>query len=368
MNARDLDTPALIVDADRLEANIADMAAFAALHQIKLRPHAKAHKIPRIALRQLAAGARGITVAKLGEAEVMAKAGIKDILLAYPVVGQQKLERLINLARQVRLSTTVDNLAQAARLGQAFHAAGMKIEVLVEIDTGLKRCGLDPDTDVGEFIEALRKLPGLYCTGLLTHAGHVYAAGNWEEAQAIGRCEGEVMARLAKKLEKQEIAITEVSVGSTPTAKIAGAVPGVTEIRPGNYVFYDAMQVGLGVVEPEQCALTVLTTVVSCPAPDRKVIDAGSKTLALDRGAHGNNLVQGYGLILDYPAWRLTRLSEEHGVLEAKGVAGGPRLGQKLRLLPNHACPVMNLAHKVYVERAGKIVNVWEIAARGQVM
>ncbi|WP_227763471.1 alanine racemase [Zhaonella formicivorans] len=367
MRIENLDTPALVLDLDKLEQNIRDMSAFAKEYNIKLRPHIKAHKIPEIALRQIETGAVGITVAKLGEAEVMAEAGITDILVAYPVVGPEKVERLVNLAKEATVSSVVDNLEQAQALSAAFSKAGLTLPVLVEIDTGLKRCGLAPDKEVAEFAARLQALPGLTFKGLMTHAGHVYGVKDPGEVPRIGRQEGEILVELAALLAEKGIEVEEVSVGSTPTAKHSGKVEGVTEIRPGNYVFYDAIQIGLGVALPERCALTVLCTVVSAPEKGRRIIDAGSKTLALDRGAHGNALVTGYGYLPDWPGWQVARLSEEHGIMESEKSGHGPRLGEKVRIIPNHACPVVNLADAVYVVKAGEIVEKWQVAARGKV-
>jgi len=373
MKIEDLDTPALVVDLDKLELNISDMARFAAEQGIKLRPHIKTHKIPEIALMQLQAGAAGITVAKLGEAEVMARAGITDILIANQITSRPKIQRLLDLARQIRVSVAVDSMEGARLLSQAAVGANLCLDVVLEIDSGLKRCGLVPGREAVDLVKGILELPGLEFKGMMTHAGHVYGKGSREEAEEVGRREGELMVEMAALLQQEGISIQEISVGSTPTAKISGRIKGVTEIRPGNYVFYDAIQVALGVVGVERCALSVLSTVISTPAPDRLVLDAGSKTLALDKGAHGASLVKGFGLILGgdgLPEKGLTieRLSEEHGVvtMEPGYTVKRPELNDRIRIIPNHACTVVNLFDQVYGVRGDKAEKVWKVAARGK--
>ncbi len=373
MKIQDLDTPALIIDLDKLEFNIRDMANFARQQGVKLRPHIKSHKIPEIALMQVREGAVGVTVAKLGEAEVMAQAGIEDILIANQITGPAKIKRLLGLAERVRVCVAVDSLEGAGLLSQAAVGRNLQLGVVVEVDSGLRRCGVLPGEEVVDLAKGILELPGLSFQGIMTHAGHVYGMECWQEAVEVGRREGELMLEVARLLEGAGIAAKEVSVGSTPTAKVSGQVKGVTEIRPGNYVFYDAIQMALGVVGPERCALTVLSTVISTPAPDRVVLDAGSKTLALDKGAHGASLVKGFGIILGgdgLPERSLSieRLSEEHGVVavEAGFSAEKPKLNARVRIIPNHACTVINLFDQVYGVRGEVVETVWKVAARGK--
>lgn len=353
-----MDTPYLYINMEQLKKNISGMAEFASRYGVKLRPHIKAHKIPEIARMQLEAGASGITVAKLGEAEVMFAAGIRDILIAYPLIGDSKRQRLqILLQRGCKLTLLVDSEAGARMLDEI--AIPGKVDVIVKVDSGLGRCGLPPGEGLVKFVSWVCGLKHLNFRGILTHAGHAYACKGYEEVQAIGRREGELMVGAADALRQRGIIVNEVSIGSTPTAQFGGRIPGVTEIRPGNYVFFDATQVALGVARPEQCSLRVISTVVSRPAPDRAIIDAGAKVLALDQGAHGGGAVSGFGL-LENKAWKLTRLSEEHGILEGNDL---PEIGKQLSIVPNHACPVVNLADTVHVSDG----QTWRVAARGQV-
>lgn len=361
----EVDTPAVVVDLAKLKRNIQDMASFAAQAGVSLRPHVKAHKMLSIARLQLKAGACGLAVAKLSEAEVMLESGCQDILIANQVVTPEKIQKLIHLSEKAKMACAIDSADNALALSQAAHSRGKKIPVLIEIDTGLRRCGVLPGQPVIDLAKTVASLPGLRLEGLMTHAGHAYAAKNLEEVKWVGQREGEILAEMAEKLRRLGLPCQVVSVGSTPTARYAGKVPGVTEIRPGNYVFYDAVQVALGVAQEEQCALTVIATVISRPDPGRAVIDAGSKVLALDRGAHGTAAVRGFGLIKGHPDYVLERLSEEHGIISLPPGAD-LRIGEKLEIIPNHACPVVNLCDTVVVTEEDKIIDLWPVEARGK--
>lgn len=365
-HTHNLSTPSVVIDWDKCLLNILDMAGFARERGLKLRPHIKAHKLPALALEQIKHGAIGVTASKLSEAEVMIEAGISDILLAYPVVGRDKLEYFLKLACRCRFSTIVDNYEAACMLSEAACAKGMKIDVYIKVDTGLHRLGVKPGQPVVDLARQIIKLKGIRLRGLLTHAGHVYAARSRAEVERIGNDEGRLLVESQFLLKQSGITVEEVSVGSTPTVKIAGLVKGVTEIRPGNYVFYDAIQVGLGVVTPERCALRVIASVIGRPAPDRVVIDAGSKVLALDKGAHGTSIVNGFGMIVGHPDAVIERLSEEHGIV--KWSADKPlNLGDRLEIIPNHACTAINLTDEVYLVTKDQPPKAVAVAARGKV-
>jgi len=357
----------LVVDEEKLIINIQKMADFAKRNGVKLRPHFKAHKVLEIARLQKQYGAAGITAAKIGEAEIALKAGITDILVACPIVGPEKIKGLFKLAEQARIIVPIDSFEVAQQLNEAALNNNRAIDVYMEVDTGLKRCGLPPGEMLKELTQKVAAMQGLKLLGLMTHAGQVYGVSDSAKVKEIGLMEGKTMVALAEELRKVGIEIEEVSVGSTPTVPYSGAIPGVTEIRPGNYVFNDAIQIGLGVASPEECSLRVLTTVISAPEARRKIVDAGSKVFALDKGAHGTSVVKGFGRILGYPHWELTRLSEELGIMEAKEDCFEPQIGALLEIIPNHACTVMNLATEVAVRREGIIREFWQIAARGQV-
>jgi D-serine deaminase-like pyridoxal phosphate-dependent protein len=361
MLASDVDTPSVIVDLARVERNIARLAEIAQKAGVRLRPHAKTHKCPDIARLQIAAGAPGVTLAKIGEAEAFADAGLDDFFLAYPIVGDLKARRLRALAERARVIVGVDSEDGAASLASAFADAPRPLEVRLEIDTGLGRTGVLPE-HAHALARAVSRLPGLRLQGLFTHAGHAYAAGSPEAIAAIGRGEGDALVRCAEALRAEGFAIEDVSVGSTPTAIDALRVRGVTECRPGTYVFNDATQVALGVCRAEDCALTVLATVVSVPAADRVVIDAGSKTLASELIRPKNEAFA----VLDDGRGRVIRVTEEHGIVEpAPGAAF--RVGDRVSVVPSHVCPVVNLHDRLLGFREGRLERELLVAARGRV-
>jgi D-serine deaminase-like pyridoxal phosphate-dependent protein len=357
----ELATPAVLVDLDVLEHNVARMAAHSREAGVRLRPHAKTHKCPEIARLQRAAGAWGLSVAKVGEAEVFAEAGFDDLFVAYPVVGQDKGRRLLVLADRVRLAVGVDSDEGARTLSTPFHSARRSLDVLLKVDVGYGRVGVLPEHAV-EVARRIADIPGLRLRGVFTHAGHGYLAEGRTAIEEVATQEGERLAATAADLRAAGLPVEEVSVGSTPTAALAMRVPGVTECRPGNYVFHDASQVALGTCGIEDCALTVVATVVSVPAPGRAVVDAGSKTLSSDplRPRLG-----GYGQLVGR-ASRIEKLSEEHGVVD---VADGEsfRVGERVRILPNHACVVANLHDRLVGVSGDRVEAVLTVAARGRV-
>jgi len=356
-----LATPAIVVDLDVLERNIARMAGRAREAGVRLRPHAKTHKCPEIARLQRAAGAWGLSVAKVGEAEVFADAGFDDLFVAYPVVGEDKGRRLLALADRARLAVGTDSMEGARTLARPFRDAGRSLDVLLKVDVGYGRVGVPPER-AAEIARRIAGVPGLRLRGVFTHAGHGYLAEARAAVEEVARLEGQRLTAAASDLRAAGLPVEEVSVGSTPTAPAAMRVSGVTECRPGNYVFHDASQVALGTCGIEDCSLTVVATVVSVPAADRAVVDAGSKTLSSDplRPRPG-----GYGQVMGRSS-RIEKLSEEHGVI---AVAEGEsfRVGERLRILPNHACVVANL-HDCLVGVSGdRVEAILEVAARGKV-
>lgn len=361
MNKLDLDTPALLIDWDKLKANIARMQKVADEAGVKLRPHTKTHKTPAIAHLQLRSGARGITVAKLGEAEVMAASGIDDILIAFPLQGAAKMTRLMNLADRVRVRVSLDSMKVARDVSDAAQARGLKIPALVEVDTGLHRVGLPPCEGVRDFVREMVKLPGVEFTGLLTHAGHGYSSQNIDQVAEIGKQEGELMVQSAELIRADGIEVREVSVGSTPTAPFSARVKGVTEIRPGNYVFYDTSQIALHSCTPDDCVQTVLATVV-VKHPERMIFDAGSKALSSDR--FGSAVT--YGTVKGFPHLEIWRLSEEHASVKPTGDGPLPEIGDKVEIIPNHACAVMNLHDKFYALRGDQVIGEFPILGRGK--
>jgi D-serine deaminase-like pyridoxal phosphate-dependent protein len=368
MNSWDLqeiDTPAALIDLDCVEKNLLQMQQKADQYGVALRPHVKTHKIPELALKQIQLGACGVTVSKVSEAEIMAEAGIEDIFIANQIVTREKLRRLLALSQHTNIAVGLDSVENARRLSEACSTAGKSIDFLIEINSGLNRCGVLPGRETIELYRAIHGLPGLHFKGIFTHAGQVYGKTSLEEVRAVSEFESQAMSETAKALQQLTIRTEVVSVGSTPTMKVWEGWPGVTEIRPGNYIFNDAIQCALKVAKPVDCALTVLATVISRPVADRVVIDAGSKVFALDKGGHGVEAAKGFGIVLGKTAV-LERLSEEHGIM-AVDPGESLSIGEQVRIIPNHACPVMNLFDSAYAIRNGKVVTILKIAARGKV-
>lgn len=365
MGYRDeLDTPSLVVDEAVLRRNVDEMAAFAREHGVGLRPHTKTHKTAEISRMQLDAGAVGLTCAKLGEAEALADAGVlPDVLLAYQIVGPIKLRRLLALMERARVAVAVDGLENAEILSNACYDAGKVVDVVIEVNTGLERAGLLPGEQVLQLAREVAQMPGVHLRGIMTHEGHAGAAADSEAVQAAALKAGADMVATAELLRREGIPIDTVSVGSTPAAWYTPTVKGVTEMRPGTYVFDDNSSFRLDGQGVDGVALRILTTVISRPAPDRAVIDAGSKTLAMD-ASRGR---KGHGYVVQYPDAVIARLSEEHGVLVLPPSAQGMRVGEKIEVIPNHVCPTVNLQDQLFVVRDGELVDTWDVIARGKV-
>jgi D-serine deaminase-like pyridoxal phosphate-dependent protein len=362
----ELDTPTLLLNFEKLRQNIDETAQFACERNVQLRPHIKTHKSIKIAQMQLECGALGITVAKIGEAEVMAAAGIKDILIAYPISSEQKINRLVDLLEMgVQLKVSVDSLEQLRFLQNGLEGKPFTLEVWIKVNSGLNRCGVEPGLEAVELAQAIQSLTSLRLGGIFTHAGQSYGASSLTDLEEIGRREAGAVVESALECERIGIPIPVRSVGSTPTYKISGSVEGITEVRPGNAVFFDAIQVGLGTTTIESCALTLLASVVG-NYKDRIVFDTGSKSLCLDKGAHGNNTVQGFGTVIGHPEITIERLSEEHGVAVFSKETG-LALNNKVQIIPNHACTVVNQFDEYVVHRGGIVIDVWKVDARGKV-
>ncbi len=384
----DLPTPCLLIEKARLERNLRRMQQRADAQGVALRPHVKTHKSPQIARRQREQGARGITVATPAEAEVFAEAGFGDVRVAYTVVGRSKHERLLRLMESgTRVSFCVDT-AEGARQASGFYAAhDATAAVLMESDAGHGRCGVpwDDARATAELVQEIAALPGLGLTGILTHAGQAYRGPRDDETPAaalrrMADAERDRMLAVAARLHEVGVEGVppsgfEISTGPTPTmAAFENAGRGgfsITEIRPGNYVFYDAMQVALGAARLEECALTALTTVISKrrdrSGAERLYVDAGKKVLTTDTG-YGTD---GYGVLLynakamrPMPHARITNLSEEHGWVKVPGAAT-LAVGDRLRLVPNHACTAVATQDRLYLVDGEEVVETLPVAARG---
>ncbi len=362
-----METPHLLIDGTKMNGNIEKMAGIARERGVKLRPHVKTHKIPAIAGRQLESGAAGITVAKVSEAEVMAEGGIRDIFIAYPLVTESKIRRAVRLNRGgVRVVVGVDSLEGGRRLSRVAALEELELEVRLEVDTGLRRTGVPLDGAV-ELAAGIVSLENLRLSGIYTYRGAVLEDGvPTLDLERAGLEEGKLMVSLAERMRDQGIEVEDVSLGSTPTAEYAGEVEGMTEIRPGTYVFYDRMQARLGACSLEECAATVVAAVVSRPYDDLVIIDGGSKTFATDvpPGTRPLNL-EGFGHIVDYPDAVLERLTEEHGMLRVRR-EHDLEVGDTVRIIPNHVCSTVNLHNEVFfTDETGAVERV-KVAARGK--
>jgi D-serine deaminase-like pyridoxal phosphate-dependent protein len=365
-------TPRVVVDLSRLRKNIAAMQSIAAGAGVRLRPHAKTHKSPIVARWQIEAGAVGICCAKLGEAEVFADAGIADIRLPYPV-HPSNAARVLALLDRTRLSIIVDDLEVARGWSGAMTAAGRRLDVLIKVDVGFHRCGINASApDAVDLVRRVADLPGVRLLGLLSHAGHGYLAASAADLEAVSWREIETLTSLARRAREAGVEIAELSVGATPTARFIARQTGATEMRPGNYVFFDRTQVGLGAAAVDECALSVVSTVVSRPAPTRLIFDAGAKTLAAD-GCRGFGTHHGHGLVfpaIDAPTADvsivLERLSEEHATALVPADCA-LRVGDRVRILPNHACVVTNLVDELLLVDGQAIVDRLPVAARGRI-
>jgi D-serine deaminase-like pyridoxal phosphate-dependent protein len=366
----ELRTPCVLVDHVKLERNIDRMQAAVSARGLRLRPHAKTHKSPELARVQIGRGAVGVCCAKLGEAEVFAAAGIEDIRLPYPLLPVNA-DRVLALLDQTHLSFIVDHPGVAQGWSDAMQNAGQTVDVLVKVDVGFHRCGIDPNASgAAELVARIAELPGLRFKGLLSHAGHAYLANSEAEIATVAATEARLLNDLAARVRDLGVPVEEISVGATPSARFSVQQSGLTELRPGNYIYYDRTQVGLGAASWSDCALTVLARVVSRPAADRVVLDCGSKTLTNDQ-ARGIGNTAGYGAVLqavdaDAPDDTLLveRLSEEHAVVK---LLGESRLqpGDLVRIVPNHSCVVSNLMDTVWIIDGADVVDQVEVSARG---
>ncbi len=362
MRVADLDTPALLVDLDVMEGNLRRVADYTRTHGLRLRPHTKTHKSPRIGRRQLDLGAAGLTVAKVGEAEVMLDAAPPDLLVAYPVIGRAKLERLMAVARRTRVTVSLDSLEAARQLSEAARAADIQAGVLAETDVGLGRMGVSPGPELLGLARGIRGLPGLEFAGIAFYPGHIKDQGD-EGRQALAALGG-LLGTILDDFRRAGIQVPIVSGGSTPALFHSHALRGLNEIRPGTYVFNDWNTVASGAAAPEQCAAALLVTVVSTARPGQIIVDGGSKTFSSDRLAGSADAT--FGHVVEAPAAVFHKLNEEHGYIDVTRCGRAFAIGERLRIVPNHICVAVNLHERVYGIRGGEVEEVWEVAGRGK--
>jgi D-serine deaminase-like pyridoxal phosphate-dependent protein len=364
MTIDELETPAVVVDLDILESNIEALANYARRHRLRVRPHTKTHKSPAIARMQIDAGCHGITVAKSGEAEMMINAGMDNILLAYPIFGTAKLGRLATLAKKNKITIAIDSAVTAESISQAAHATGSTIDLLVEIDVGMRRCGVATPEDAVSLAKAINNLPGVRFAGLNLYPGHIWVPPA-EQAEPLRKV-SEKLASVLERLSQNGFACEIVSGGSTPTAYQSHLIAGLTEIRPGTYVFNDRNTMGVGACSLANCALRVLVTVVSNAVSGHAIIDGGSKTFSSDRWLSGGK--EGFGLVIEHPEILFESMSEEHGHLNLSASPHRLLIGERLSILPNHVCSCVNMHDRIWYHRKGVVEGSWKIEGRGLVV
>lgn len=354
----ELDTPALLIDLDKMENNIQKMSEYFTTVNADLRPHLKTHKTPIIAQKQIAAGAIGITCAKLGEAETVIHAGIRDVLIANQIIGAHKIARLINLAKHAEIMVAVDNPENVEAIATAASAKGVTIRILVEVNIGMDRCGVEPGKPTLTLAQKVCNSPNLKFEGLMGYEGHTVANPDRIERDSSTR---ECMQQLIDTkcyLEKHDINVSIMSGGGTGTFDITGSIPEMTEVQAGSYVFMDSTYKKVdGVGEKFDSSLSVLSTVVSCPDKERLIVDSGLKVLTKEFG-----VPQPIG----YSGLEMIGLSEEHGKIQVSGSNNDLKVGDKLEILPTHCCTTVNLHDRYYGIRDNIVETTWDISARGR--
>ena len=359
----ELETPAVVVDLDVMDRNLARMAQYCRSKNLNLRPHTKTHKVPELAKRQLASGAHGITVAKLGEAEVMIDAGITDVFIAYPLIGVGKAERLAAVAARANITVALDSVEVAEAISSHLNSRGVRVGVLIEMDVGFGRCGVGKPQDVLSLAQRITDLPALDFKGLMFFPGHFQVLQEERKRLLIGV--NQLLTETLGGLDQSGIPVTTVSGGSTPSSYEAHLFEGVNEIRPGMYIFNDRNMVGVSVAGIEDCALSVITTVVSTSVPGRAVIDGGSKSFSSDRHHAGDG--RGFGIIREDADAELESLSEEHGHLNIARSEHRHKVGERLSVIPNHACSTVNMHDEIYGVRGERVESVWKVEGRGKI-
>jgi D-serine deaminase-like pyridoxal phosphate-dependent protein len=357
----DLETPAAVVDLDILTQNLDAMASYTALHGLELRPHVKTHKSPRIAADQVRLGAIGLTCATPREMEVMSDVS-RDLLLAYPPIGAAKLARLMTLPREVRVTVAVDSAAAIEQLASTSRIVDREIGVYVELDLGMRRVGVATASDALDLARQVWRSPPLKYTGVAFYPGHIREPLA-EQGPKLEKLSAD-LALVLRTLEREGLPPNVVSGGSTPAAWRMHEIPGLTEVRPGTYVYNDRTTAALGACSWDDCALTVLATVISTTVPGQAVIDAGTKSLGREpmRGVEG----EGFGALLDRPDVVVSRLSEEHGILDLSNTDWRPAVGEQVRVVPNHVCIVVHLNDEVHGVRGDVVETSWPVSARGR--
>ena len=367
MNIQDIDTPALIIDREKMLDNIKFMQAYADRHNVSLRPHTKTHKMPALAKLTENYGAKGIAVAKVGEAEAMAAAGLKDIFIANEIVGNIKWERIRKLAESISISFGIDSPCQVEGIEKVFANEAKPAEVLIEIEVGENRSGIILEEDYFKLLETIKTCPHVHLKGVFSHDGNTYGAKDLAECFELATAAQKRTVYFANLAREQGFECSVVSYGSTPT--FMNDVPimeGITELRPGTYIFMDVGQ-GNAIGTYDRCAVTVLATVISKPTKERTIMDAGAKALTKETRVGGICNTNGMGIFLEHQDISVTKLYDEHTIIINEELVKRVEIGDKLRIIPVHICPVCNLYDEAYLVSGDEVVEVLEIAGRGKI-
>jgi D-serine deaminase-like pyridoxal phosphate-dependent protein len=362
MHVSEIDTPALVVDLDIMERNLARVAGYAREHGLRLRPHTKTHKSVRLARQQIAGGAGGLTVAKVSEAEIMLAAEPEDLLVAYPVIGHTKLARLTQVARRTRVTVALDSAIAARQLSDAARAGQVEINVLAELDAGLGRVGVGAGEPLLQLAQTIGKLPHLRFAGIAFYPGHIKSMDESGRRALVQL--SDLLRGVLEDFRAAGIEIGTLSGGSTPTLFHSHEVHGLTEIRPGTYVFNDLNTIASGACALEDCAAAILATVVSTARRGQMIIDGGSKTFSSDRLANPADVT--FGHLVEAPGARFHKMNEEHGFIDVSRAETEFHVGDRVRVIPNHICVAVNLHEKVYGLRGDTVEAVWPVDARGK--
>lgn len=363
MKKLNLETPAIVLNLDALEKNIKGYQSVCNQNDKALWPMIKTHKSTSLLKMQIKAGAAGMLCGTLDEAAACAAAGIEKVMYAYPVASKESIDRVITLTKQCDFILRLDDISGAERINKAALEANVQISYTMIIDSGLHRFGLAPEKSAA-FADALKPMKGLRFRGISTHPGQVYGCASSKEVQACIETESTAIAIALAALRFAGYEPELVTAGSTPTFLAEVENENINVVHPGNYVFNDMIQLALGIAREADCALTVLATVISHPRKGLFIIDAGAKCLGLDQGAHGNSAIVGFGMVKNHPELIVHSLSEEVGKLHVEGTTD-LKVGDKIELIPNHACSTANLTSYYICERNGVIVDQIEVDIRG---
>ncbi|HEU5141517.1 MAG TPA: alanine racemase [Bacillales bacterium] len=360
MNLEELDTPSLVIDLDRMERNLTAMQKMADSAGVKLRPHTKTHKMAEVARLQLDYGAKGVTVAKVSEAEAMVKAGISDIFIATEIVGNQKLARVAEIAKRANIRMAVDSIYHVRQIAD-FVGKQFPMKIMIEVDTGMHRCGVEPDEAVSLVGDIIEEFPQVKLAGVFTHEGHTYNARDKKHMRQIAIDAQVAVVDIGKRIMNLWGIPCEISVGCTLGQLAGEVVDGITEIRPGTYVFYDVGHAYfLG--DSKFCAVSILSTVTSKNNEDQVVADAGAKSMTIDQRSSGVLKTNGFGFIKGHSELLVKKLSDEHAVITP---GSSLNVGDRIEIIPNHVCPTVNLYDRAYGVRDGKVEKIFQVTARG---